>query len=216
MTADSRRRASRAWWRLLPVALGSMAIGATVMMVLELGWVSLRVAVFCGVVAAFATSFLLQRYERAAMREYAVEQEARRRQMEEVGGALGDLRDRVRGAEGELSALTTVRQRLADLATIEGRLVELAGRLETTRSQSVDSYAVQLEVGAAVRTEAERLRGEADRLRGEIATLSARQDALEQAVVALRDDVAHELSAIAGTGRQPQQRRSHGGYAPLR
>jgi len=38
---------------------------------------------------------------------------------------------------------------------------------------------------------------------------------LEQAVVALRDDVAHELSAIAGTGRQPQQRRSHGGYAPL-
>jgi predicted nuclease with TOPRIM domain len=200
---------------LLPLALGSMAVGATAMMVLELGWVSLRVAVFCVVVAGFATSFLLHRYERAAMREYAVEQETRHQEMQDVGGALGELRDRVKGAEGELSVLATVRQRLTDLGTIEGRLVELANRLEATRSQSVDSYAVQLEVGAAVRTEAERLRGESDRLRGEIATLSARQDALEQAVVALRDDVAHELSAIA-TSRQPQQRRPPGGYSSFR
>jgi predicted nuclease with TOPRIM domain len=215
MTSDNRRRGSRSWWRLLPLALGSMAVGATAMMVLELGWVSLRVAVFCVVVAGFATSFLLHRYERAAMQEYAVEQETRRQEMQDVGGALGELRDRVKGAEGELSVLATVRQRLTDLGTIEGRLVELANRLEATRSQSVDSYAVQLEVGAAVRTEAERLRGEADRLRGEIATLSARQDALEQAVVALRDDVAHELSSIA-TSRQPQQRRGPGGYSPFR
>jgi predicted nuclease with TOPRIM domain len=192
-----------------------MAIGATTMMVLELGWVSLRVAVFCGVVASFATSFLLARYERAAMREYAADQEARRRQMHEVGGMLGELRDRVKGTERELSTLATARQRLADFAAMEGRLVELADRLEATRSQSVDSYAVQLEVGAAVRTEAERLRGETDRLHSELSRLSARQDALEQAVVAFRDDVAHELSAIAGN-RAFQQRRSHGGYTSFR
>jgi predicted nucleic acid-binding Zn-ribbon protein len=199
------------------VVLGAAALGALAMLGFELGFVAVRIAVFCAIVAGFATSFLLHRYERAAQQEFATEQEARRRQEAEVDQALGELRNRLAQAE----------RRVAQLAGLEGRLSELAGTVETTtRRPAVDPYAIATEVSSVVRGETERLRedvrDDVRSLRDSVLDVNGRQQSLESMQVglqreldSLREDLAHELSQLAGRQRRTRS-YAGGGYSDSR
>jgi uncharacterized protein YukE len=198
------------------VVLGAAALGALAMLGFELGFVAVRIAVFCAIVAGFATSFLLHRYERAAQQEFATEQEARRRQEAEVDQALGELRNRLAQAE----------RRVAQLSGLEGRFSELAGTVETTRRPSVDPYAIATEVSSVVRGETERLREDVREdvrsLRDSVLDVSGRQQSLEsmqaelqRELDSLREDLAHELSQLAGRQRRTRS-YAGGGYSDSR